>query len=36
MATETCDSRVNGAPGTLGWKAALNHFAVIFGDRLTL
>jgi putative transposase len=22
--------------GTLGWKAALNHFAVIFGDRLTL
>lgn len=22
--------------GTLGWKAALNHFAVIFGDRLIL
>jgi putative transposase len=22
--------------GTYGWKAALNHFAVIFGDRLTL
>lgn len=22
--------------GTLGWKAALNHFAVIFGDRLVL
>lgn len=22
--------------GTMGWKAALNHFAVIFGDRLVL
>lgn len=22
--------------GTLGWKGALNHFAVIFGDRLAL
>jgi putative transposase len=22
--------------GTYGWKAALNHFAVVFGDRLTL
>lgn len=22
--------------GTLGWKAALNHFAVLFGDRLVL
>ncbi|MDN5916032.1 MAG: transposase, partial [Pseudonocardia sp.] len=22
--------------GTMGWKAALNHFAVIFGDRLAL
>src|SRR5699024_9549514 len=22
--------------GTMGWKGALNHFAVIFGDRLVL
>ena len=22
--------------GTLGWTAALNHFAIVFGDRLIL